>query len=59
MVKLVTAEYYLPSGAKLTGVGITPDEAISEADLEEGTAENNDIALLRAAKILNDQISAS
>ena len=57
MVKLVTAEYYLPSGAKLTGVGITPDEAISEADLEEGTAENNDIALLRAAKILNDQIS--
>ena len=57
MVKLVTAEYYLPSGAKLTGVGITPDEEISEADLEEGTAENNDIALLRAAKILNDQIS--
>jgi len=56
MVKLVVAEYYVPSGGKVSGRGVTPDEIVSEADLEDGTSEDNDTALLRAAKLLNEML---
>ncbi len=56
MIKLVTAEYYMPSGKKITGQGVTPDEVLSEADLQEGTSENSDTALVKAAKLLNEML---
>ena len=56
VVKLMTSEYYTPNGTKLNGQGITPDEIVDVATGEE-SSEEDDVALVRAAKVLNDMIS--